>query len=106
MSSNIELRSEIACMPVIGSVGFPLAVNINMFFGGRNRLAGCNLRITVGTPCIACVARFTAGCNFGIAYFCVLVIRSIYFAVLNTANRAYSFCNTGCLAAAVLSFIN
>ena len=74
MSCNIELRSEIAGMPVIGSVGFPLAVNINMFSGGRNRLAACNLRIAVGTPYIAGVARFATGSVFSVTNLGMLMV--------------------------------
>ena len=91
---------------MICAVRFPFAVNINMVACGRNRCTRCNLLIAVGTPCIACIARFATGCRFSIAYFGMLVIRSIYFAVLSTAYRTNRLSNTGSLAAAVLSFVD
>ena len=77
VGSYIELCTEIADMPMICTIGFPLPIRIYMLACSRNLVTYCNFSIAVRTPNVASIALFTTGSFFCIARLCMFVIRGI-----------------------------
>ena len=77
VGSLIKLCTEVAGVPMVCAIGFPLTVSIGILAGSRNIAAGRNLGAAIGAPSITGVAFFTTSGFFRITHLSMLVIRGI-----------------------------
>ena len=102
----VEFSSASASMEVLGFVGFPSSIYVNMVSGRINYSTRCNLSVAIQAPCIASISRSITFCSYCIANLSMLMIIIIQRAVSNVTYGADRLCVTSSFATSMLTLIN